>query len=152
VSGGERLNHDQLADETCAQIADRPAHGMKISNLFRVAGSCMHRCCPPRRGCNAPAGGQPCALLLCRMFADVEPDAALALSRWAALEDASARPANGQQRFRRRAYERVRDRALAAIAMRGGFALARSRASRNGKRAARRSHRRRTARLAATAG
>ncbi|HEY2653536.1 MAG TPA: hypothetical protein VGI50_16555 [Solirubrobacteraceae bacterium] len=46
-----------------------------------------------------------------------EPDAALALARWEELQ----RVADGdrtQRRFRRRAFERARDRALTTIAMR----------------------------------
>lgn len=91
----------------------------------------MRRCCPPRHGCNAPAGAEPCALSLCRTFAAKEPDAALALARWAAFEQDSAK---GQQRFRRRAYERARDRALVAIAMRAGGVLVAGRREKTSRR------------------
>jgi hypothetical protein len=86
----------------------------------------MHSCCPPNHGCNS-AGREPCALVLCRLFASVEPDAALALTRWTAVEKAQKRAGDGgrEPRFRRRAYERVRDRALVAIAMRSARRLAR---------------------------
>jgi KaiC/GvpD/RAD55 family RecA-like ATPase len=59
-------------------------------------------------------------LALCRVFTAVEPAAALALARWEVFEDASEHHpvSDGEQRFRRRAYERARDRALTAITMR----------------------------------
>ena len=80
----------------------------------------MHLCCPPGHGCNSAGGREPCALVMCRAYASVEPDAALALTRWTAVEKAQRRNGDGgrEPRFRRRAYERVRDRALVAIAMR----------------------------------
>jgi hypothetical protein len=74
----------------------------------------MAMCCPPGHGCNSPGGSQPCALVLCRAVARDEEDAALALSRWGAYEAASEQ---GERRFRRRAFERARDRALIALAM-----------------------------------
>jgi hypothetical protein len=46
-----------------------------------------------------------------------EPDAALALARWEELQRV-ADDDRTQRRFRRRAFERARDRALQTIAMR----------------------------------
>ena len=46
-----------------------------------------------------------------------EPDAALALARWEELQRVGDRDRT-ERRFRRRAFERARDRALQAIAMR----------------------------------
>jgi hypothetical protein len=70
------------------------------------------------------------------VFATVEPDAALALIRWNALEKAQERQGDGgrEPRFRRRAYERVRDRALVAIAMRSALRIARPAASKHASR------------------
>jgi len=73
----------------------------------------MALCCPPGHGCNAPGGDEPCALTLCRAAADHEGDAAVALDRWGAFKNAADR----ERRFRRRAFERARDRALIALAM-----------------------------------
>ena len=60
----------------------------------------MVQCCPPGHGCNAPGGGEPCALALCQAAAKREEDAAIALSRWGDFEAASEQ---GERRFRRRA-------------------------------------------------
>jgi hypothetical protein len=80
----------------------------------------MALCCPPGHGCNAPGGSEPCALALCQAVAE-EDDAALALARWGALEAASERNCgDGERRFRRRAFERARDRALIGLAMTPG--------------------------------
>jgi hypothetical protein len=84
----------------------------------------MAECCPAGRGCNAPDGAEPCALSLCRAAAADEPDAALAVARWQALE--ASPEGDGERRFRRRAFERARDQALITLAMRP----ARTRASR----------------------
>jgi hypothetical protein len=65
-------------------------------------------------------------LALCRAAATEEDDAALALARWDDLE-ASA-DGDGQRRFRRRAFERARDRALISLAMKPGLWLAAQRA------------------------
>jgi hypothetical protein len=79
----------------------------------------MYRCCPPRLGCNAPNGGQACALDLCRAAAAQNGDAALAIARWAEFEKARDQDrSNRGRRFRRRAFDRARDRALLAIALR----------------------------------
>jgi hypothetical protein len=79
----------------------------------------MHRCCPPAHGCNDPDGGEPCALELLRAAAPYEQEAAAALARWSILERVrQRRRGGGERRFRRRAYERVRDQALVAMAMR----------------------------------
>jgi hypothetical protein len=79
----------------------------------------MYWCCPPGHGCNDPGSGEPCALDLLRAAAPHEPDAAAALARWAILERAcQRRRGGGERRFRRRAFERVRDEALVAMAMR----------------------------------
>jgi hypothetical protein len=80
----------------------------------------MALCCPPGHGCNAPGGKEPCALVLCRAAAD-EDDAALALDRWGAFENCG----DGERRFRRRAFERARDRALITLAMTRGPWMAR---------------------------
>src|SRR5437588_331733 len=89
----------------------------------------MASCCPPGRGCNAPRGDEPCALSLCRAVAEEEPDARVALVRWAELQQAAERGA--ERRFRRRAFDRARDRALQALAMRvKPSTLARKRSSR----------------------
>src|SRR5579884_497426 len=78
----------------------------------------MALCCPPGHGCNAPGGGEPCALALCRAAAKEEEDAAVALARWDALEAvAEGDSGDGKRRFRRRAFERARDKALIALAM-----------------------------------
>jgi hypothetical protein len=78
----------------------------------------MASCCPHGHGCNAPGGAEPCALDLFRTAAADSTDAALALKRWGALERACAnRRTEGERRFRRRAYERARDRALMTLAL-----------------------------------
>jgi hypothetical protein len=85
----------------------------------------MRPCCPAGRGCNAADREEACALTLCSAFSANEPAAKLALARWQMFEDACEHhPASdGEQRFRRRAYERVRDRALLAITMRSASSL-----------------------------
>ena len=88
----------------------------------------MATCCPPGHGCNAPNGAEPCALALCRAAAQDEEDAAVALARWGALEAASQQNCGeGERRFRRRAFERARDRALISLAMRRGARRTRGR-------------------------
>jgi hypothetical protein len=78
----------------------------------------MALCCPPGHGCNAPGGGESCALVLCQAAAQQEDDAATALARWGAFEAASeSNCGDGERRFRRRAFERARDKALIALAM-----------------------------------
>ena len=105
----------------------------------------MALCCPPGHGCNAPGGNEPCALALCRAAQD-EEDAALALSRWGAFEEA----AQGERRFRRRAFVRARDQALITLAMTGGPWVARGApVAAAMKKAPRRSRPRRGHRLAA---
>jgi hypothetical protein len=54
-------------------------------------------------------------LALCRAISD-DVDAALALERWQEFQQVDQRGA--QRRFRRRSFERARDRALQAVAMR----------------------------------
>jgi len=79
----------------------------------------MKWCCPRGHGCNSPNGGEPCALELCRLIANWQSDASLALARWLEFERASERGCSEtERRFRRRAYQRARDRALVAQAMR----------------------------------
>src|SRR5947207_14715290 len=78
----------------------------------------MKACCPPGRGCNSPRGDERCALDLCRAAAGHERDAALALAYWCELQSLPERGAGPERRFRRRAFERARDRALRALAMR----------------------------------
>jgi hypothetical protein len=85
----------------------------------------MRWCCPRGHGCNAPGGSEPCALDVCRAVTDEVSDAGQALERWNALQRACAyRRTDSERRFRRRAYERSRDRALMALAMHRGYALA----------------------------
>jgi hypothetical protein len=78
----------------------------------------MAPCCPPGHGCNAPGESEPCALALCRDAAQDEEVAAVALARWGDFEAAAEQHCgDGERRFRRRAFERARDRALIALAM-----------------------------------
>lgn len=65
-------------------------------------------------------------MALCRVAAEEEGDAALALDRWEALEASSE--GDGERRFRRRAFERARDQALIALAMKPGLWLTARRA------------------------
>jgi hypothetical protein len=61
---------------------------------------------------------------MCLAFVDDVPDAALALVRWSAVERAcERRRSDSERRFRRRAYERARDRALVAVALHRGPVL-----------------------------
>jgi hypothetical protein len=61
---------------------------------------------------------ESCALDLCREAADRDRDAALALKRWSALIDAREQGrSDAERRFRRRAFDRARDRALIGLAM-----------------------------------
>src|SRR5947209_11676425 len=85
----------------------------------------MRPCCPAGRGCNAADRNEACAVALCRAFAADERAAALAVERWELLQDAYQHQpgGDGELRFRRRAFERSRDRALVAIAMRSGRSL-----------------------------
>jgi hypothetical protein len=79
----------------------------------------MAPCCPPGRGCNAPDGGEPCALALFSDVAGDRPEAAQALARWRLLVSASdGGCGERERRFRRRSFERARDKALIALAMR----------------------------------
>jgi hypothetical protein len=79
----------------------------------------MPWCCPPGHGCNAPDSGERCALELLRAAATSDEAAAAALTRWQILESPrTRRRGDGERRFRRRAFERLRDRALVNIAMR----------------------------------
>jgi hypothetical protein len=79
----------------------------------------MPWCCPPGHGCNAPDSGESCALDLLRAAAPSDETAAAALSRWQIVERArTRRRGDGERRFRRRAFERLRDRALVSFAMR----------------------------------
>jgi hypothetical protein len=82
-------------------------------------------------------------LEVCADNAEREPSAAVALERWAVLLRVSdERPGSREERFRRRAYERQRDVALIALALRGDIRKrvrpARRRSRRAGKPAARR--------------
>jgi len=90
----------------------------------------MAACCPPGLGCNRSDPSGACALELCRAWASSLKAAAVACARWDALQAAGER----ERRFRRRAYERARDRALVAIAL----APAPPRAARRGHGARRR--------------
>jgi hypothetical protein len=110
----------------------------------------MALCCPPGHGCNAPGGDEPCALALCQAAAPDEEDAAVALSRWGALEAATGQNCgDGERRFRRRAFERARDRALIAVAMtRGPWMATGAPITRSVKKGSRRPRARRSPRLA----
>src|SRR6476661_10728977 len=78
----------------------------------------MPRCCPPGRGCNAIERGEPCVLELCRAARE-EPEAARAVLRWDEWQQARRRATGrAEWRFRRRAYERARENALAVLLMR----------------------------------
>jgi hypothetical protein len=58
-------------------------------------------------------------LELCREIAAEEPGAALVLARWSDWRSACERQASKRERrFRRRAYQRARDRALGVLLMR----------------------------------
>jgi hypothetical protein len=77
----------------------------------------MRCCCPAGHGCNAPGGGEPCALDLCRAAAGRERDAAVALERWSIFQrTCEQQRGESEQRARRRAFERARDQALIALA------------------------------------
>jgi hypothetical protein len=76
----------------------------------------MSVCCPHGRGCNCVERDEPCILGLCRQATD-EEHAALAVRRWEMLQDTAGRN-RAERRFRARAYERARDRALAVLLMR----------------------------------
>jgi hypothetical protein len=78
----------------------------------------MRACCPKGRGCNSPEP-QTCALELLREAAGEVDAAVVALQRWAALQKSAARvgASPGERRFRRRGYERARDRALLGMAL-----------------------------------
>ena len=78
----------------------------------------MRLCCPKSRGCNA-VDDEACALELFAASADALEEAAVALSRWSVFQKACEHRRNdNEQRFRRRAYERARDEALIALALR----------------------------------
>jgi hypothetical protein len=79
----------------------------------------MRHCCPEGHGCNAPDGDEACALSLCGRAAAQDPDAATALARWREWQEA-CQPAHSEseRRFRRRAFQRARDRALIGLALR----------------------------------
>jgi hypothetical protein len=80
----------------------------------------MKYCCPPGEGCNDPSGTGRCALSLCRAVARADEDAARALERWGALQMAAHQHQGRRElRFRRRAFQRARDRALLRLAMKG---------------------------------
>ena len=79
----------------------------------------MTVCCPPSRGCNAGGADQACALELCTTIAAELGEAAEAVSRWQIfLEACEHGPNENERRFRRRAYQRARDEALIALALR----------------------------------
>ena len=83
----------------------------------------MAACCPPSHGCNAPGEDETCALTLLMAAAPGDRDAARALDRWEAFEACAERGGRERERrFRRRAFERARDRALIRRALRLGRA------------------------------
>lgn len=57
-------------------------------------------------------------LALCSAVAEHEADAAVALTRWEELQRVAEQEHGRERRFRRRAFERARDRALQTLAMR----------------------------------
>jgi hypothetical protein len=78
----------------------------------------MPICCPEGHGCNDPTGKESCALILLRAAAPEDKDAAKALDRWRLLvRSAEAGSGERERRFRRRAFERSRNRALIGLAM-----------------------------------
>src|SRR5581483_4723641 len=78
----------------------------------------MAVCCPEAHGCNAPSGKEACALELLRAAAPGDRDAVKALDRWKLLvRAAEAHSGERERRFRRRAFERARNRALIGLAM-----------------------------------
>ncbi len=79
----------------------------------------MRACCSPGHGCNSPHGTEACALELLSATAEELEESALALSRWQVFQRAREQHCTARERrFHRRAYERVRDEALIAIAIR----------------------------------
>jgi hypothetical protein len=81
----------------------------------------VHICCPPGHGCNSPDQAESCALEVLAAVADELEEAAEALARWRTFERAcELRTNKRERRFRRRAYERVRDRVLIAVSLRNG--------------------------------
>jgi hypothetical protein len=78
----------------------------------------VHTCCPPGHGCNAPDQAEVCALDVLAAGAGEVEEAAEAMARWRSFERAcELRTNKRERRFRRRAYERVRDRALIALSL-----------------------------------
>jgi hypothetical protein len=76
-------------------------------------------CCPVSHGCNAPGATEACALELFAAKAAEVVEAAEAISRWRIYQKAcELRRNENERRFRRRAYERARDEALIALALR----------------------------------
>ena len=81
-------------------------------------------------------------MALCDAAAAEEREAALALDRWRSLQEASNQHCGeAERRFRRRAFERARDRALITLAMRGFAAIRSSGESISRRRQARRRRR-----------
>ncbi len=77
-------------------------------------------CCPPNLGCNARGRAEPCVLELCDRLDEQIEQAAVALARWKDWQAALELPARRRElRFRRRAYERARDRAMGSLALAG---------------------------------
>jgi len=78
----------------------------------------MPVCCPAGHGCNSPGGKEPCALTLLGGAAPTDRDAAKAMARWGSLmQSEQAGCGERERRFRRRAFERARNRALIGLAM-----------------------------------
>ena len=76
----------------------------------------MGLCCPPRHGCNSSAHDELCVLDLCDRLGTEVPEACTVLERWKEWRTAREQGHNRRERrFRRRAYERSRDRALAHV-------------------------------------
>ena len=74
--------------------------------------------CPAGLGCNNSDHEERCALSVCQGAAAAgQIDAAEAIARWLALEASQLAGTGSERRFRRRAFERARDRALIAVAL-----------------------------------
>jgi hypothetical protein len=75
----------------------------------------MESCCPPGEGCNSPSGLEPCSLSRLRDARSDEADRALSLwARYVGERGVLGGRRRRRRRVLRRAYERVRDRALPA--------------------------------------
>ena len=88
-----------------------------LRDLRRLRGNCLAWRRAVLLVVDAIPRAKGCALSHCSSVAEEEPAAALALRRLSELQQVPEHEDNGEWRFRRRAFERARDRALVAIAM-----------------------------------